>query len=408
MTMISIEDAYRLVVDNLPPRQAERVHFQAAQGRVLAEDLHAGMDIPPFNRAAVDGYALRSADVRSVPAVLAFAGEVRAGSEAVATLASCQAMTITTGAPVPAGADAVQMIEHTQSSPDGRRITVLQGIEPGQNIVPRGYEAATGATVLEAGRALGPAEIAVLATFGHTEVPVWRRPRVAVLATGDELVEVDSEPRNGQIRNSNAYSLTAQLHCLGIKPDYLGIARDNPADLRRKVTEGLDRDVLIISGGASIGPYDFVKSIFKEIGVDILFARVALRPGKPTVFGRRGNTLVFGLPGNPISSFVSFENFVRPALGRMCGLARPDLERVAGELQRTIRQAPGRTALMPAVVSWETSGWKIDPLLWKGSGDIISFSRANALVVFPHDRDSMDRGERVEALLLPDYFMRRR
>jgi molybdopterin molybdotransferase len=408
MTMISIEDAYRLVVENLPARGTERIHFQAAQGRVLSEDLHAGMDIPPFDRAAVDGYALHSADVRSVPAVLALAGEVRAGRQAVSALASCQAMTITTGAPVPAGADAVQMIEHTAISPDGRRITILQGIEPGQNIVPRGHEAAAGTTVLEAGRALGPAEIAVLATFGRTEVPVWRRPRVAVLATGDELVEVDREPRNGQIRNSNAYSLTAQLHCLGIEPDYLGIAWDDPADLQLKVSEGFDRDVLIISGGASVGPYDFVKSIFQEMGVEILFDRVSLRPGKPSVFGRRGNTLVFGLPGNPVSSFVSFESFVRPALGRMCGLARPDLERVEGELQRMMRQTPGRTALLPAVVSWEKSGWKMDPLLWKGSGDIIGFSRANALVVFPHDRDSLARGDRVEALLLPDYFMRRR
>jgi molybdopterin molybdotransferase len=407
MTMISIKDACGMVIDNLPPRQVERIPFQTAQGRVLAEDLHAGMDIPPFNRAAVDGYALRSADVISLPRELVLAGEVRAGGAVTATLASCQAMAITTGAPIPAGADAVQMIEHVQVSPDARRITVLQGIEPGQNIVPCGYEATRGALVLEAGRALGPAEIAVLATFGCTEVSVWRRPRVAVLVTGDELVEVDREPRNGQIRNSNAYSLTAQLHCLGIEPDYLGIALDDPLELRRKVAEGLSRDVLIISGGASVGTYDFVKTVFQEVGVEIFFAQVALRPGKPTVFGHRGKTLVFGLPGNPVSSFVSFETFVRPALGRMCGLARPDLQCVEGELQRTMRQIPGRTAFLPAVASWERGGWQIDPQFWKGSGDIISFSRANALVVFPRDRDLMDRGAKVEALLLPDYFMRR-
>lgn len=408
MKMISIEEALGLVLNKLPPRQAERVHFQAALHRVLAEDLRASMDIPPFTRAAVDGYALRSADVRSAPAVLDLAGEVRAGSESSVALAPGQAIAVTTGAPVPAGADAVQMLEQVQISAENPRVTVLQCVEPGQNIVPRGFEATLGETVLESGCTLGPAEIAVLATFGYTHAPVWRRPRVALLATGDELVEVEATPRAVQIRNSNVYSLTAQLNCLGIEPEYLGIALDEPEDLRCKVVAGLEREVLIISGGASIGPYDLVKGVCEEIGVKILFARVAVRPGKPTVFGCKGDTLVFGLPGNPVSSLVSFENFVRPALGRMCGFARPDLERVEGELQTTIRQVPGRTAFMPAVLSWTKGGWTVDPILWKGSGDIIGFSRSNALVVFPADRAALVRGERVEALLLPDFFTRRR
>ncbi len=406
--MVSIEEARQLVLNRLPPCRTERVHFQAALHRVLAEDLRANMDIPPFNRAAVDGYALRTADVRSTRAVLELAGEVRAGVESGIALAPGQAIAVTTGAPVPSGADAVEMLEQVQISAEGRRVTVLRSIVAGQNIVRRGFEARSDETVLESGRALGPAEIAVLATFGYTHVPVWRRPRVALLVTGDELVEVEGIPGVGQIRNSNAYSLIAQLNCLGIEPEYLGIASDDPEDLRPKVVAGLGREVLIISGGASIGPYDLVKSIFEEIGVEILFARVAVRPGKPTVFGCKGNTLVFGLPGNPISSLVSFENFVRPALGRMCGFARPDLERVEGELLATISQVPGRTAFMPALLAWAGGGWTVNPLRWKGSGDIIGFSRCDALVVFPSDRDKLVRGERVEALLLPDYFMRRR
>ncbi|MGA2263417.1 MAG: gephyrin-like molybdotransferase Glp [Acidobacteriota bacterium] len=408
MDMISIEEAYEIVLANLPPRRVERVEFQSVLNRVLAEELCASMDIPPFNRAAVDGFALRAADVKAGPVDLELVGEVRAGSGASATIAPGQVMAITTGAPVPSGADALQMLEHARSSPDGRRVTILQPVMPGQNIVPQGAEAAVGDTVLEAGRVLGPAEIAVLATFGCTQAAVWRRPRVALLVTGDELVEVQETPRRGQIRNSNAYSLTAQLRCLGIEPEYLGIAWDNPADLRRKVEEGLDRDAMVISGGASVGPYDFIKTVFKELEIKILFTRVAVRPGKPAVFGRKGDVLVFGLPGNPVSSLVSFENFVRPALGRLCGFTRPDLTRIEGELSSTIRQVPGRTAFLPAIASPDGKSWKVSPLPWKGSGDIIGFSRANALVIFPGERNLMASGERAEALLLPDYFMRSR
>ncbi len=408
MNMIGIEEARRLVLDRLPLARAENVPFQAALHRVLADDLRASMDIPPFDRAAVDGYALRSADVRNSPALLDIAGEVRAGGDTAVALGKGQAVAIATGAPIPAGADAVQMLEQVQVSAEGTRITVRQPIAAGQNIVPRGFEAAQGKVVLESGRALGPAEIAVLATFGFTRAPVRRRPRVALLVTGDELVEVDETPRAGQIRNSNAYSLTSQLNCLGIEPEYLGIARDDPDDLRRKVLAGLEREVLILSGGASIGPYDLVKSIFQEVGVSILFSRVAIRPGKPTVFGCKGDTLVFGLPGNPVSSFVSFETLVRPALGRMSGLTKPDLARFEGELRATMRQVPGRTAFLPANLSWTGTDWAVAPLPWKGSGDIIGFSRANALVVFPSDRDALVCGERVDALMLPDYFTRRR
>lgn len=408
MRMISIEEARGIVLARLPRRRAERVHFRAALHRILAEDLCALADVPPFNRAAVDGYALRSADVECVPAALDLVGDVRAGVQSSLALESGQAIAITTGAAVPPGADAVQMLEEVQILDAGRRVSILQSAKPGQNIVSRGFEAKSGEVVLESGRALGPAEIAVLATFGYTHAQVWRRPRVALLVTGDELVEVEGMPRTGQIRNSNAHSLTAQLQCLGIEPEYLGIAQDEPADLRRKIIAGLEREVLIISGGASIGPYDLVKGIMEEAGVEILFAQVAVRPGKPAVFGCRGDTLVFGLPGNPVSSLVAFENFVRPALGRICGFARPDLEKVEGELQTTIRQVPGRTALMPAQLSWTRGGWAVDPLPWKGSGDIIGFSRADALLVFPSDRETLTRGAKVEALLLPDYFIRRR
>ena len=333
-------------------------------------------------------------------------GEIRAGSDITITLEPGQAAVITTGAPVPAGADAVQMSEHTRLSAGSMRVSILQSVAPGDNIVPRGAEAKAGEVVLRAGRVLGPAEIGVLATFGFARVPVYRQPRVGLLVTGDELVESWETPRRAEIRNSNAYSLRAQLACLGIEPEYLGIARDDPAELRRKISEGLEREILIISGGASVGPYDLVKSVFEDLGIKIIFSRVALRPGKPTVFARKGDTLVFGLPGNPVSSFVSFESFVRPALGRLCGLEKPELPRITGQLARTLKQTRGRTSCLPAVVVAEGSGWKIHPLPWKGSGDIIGFSQCNALVIFPGDRDLMTQGELADAVLLPDFFLR--
>jgi len=404
--MISIEEAHRRILDNLPPLRKERVGFQESLGRVLAEDVLADMDVPPFDRAAVDGYALRSVDVRAAPVELELAGELRAGSEADATLGPGQVIAVTTGAPIPAGADAVQWLEHAQHSQDTERVRIRKSLEPGDNIVPRGAEACRGTKVLSAGCTLGPQDLAVLATFGRTRINVWQRPRVAVLVTGDELIEIHETPRRGQIRNSNAYSLSAQVQRMGIQPDYLGIVRDDPVELGRSIAGGLDRDVLIVSGGASVGKYDYLKSVLQDLNVTILFSRVAVRPGKPTVFARNRSALVFGLPGNPVSSFVSFEIFVRPVLGRMCGHSRPDLFRVGGVLQEAMSQAPGRTSFLPAIARWDEGAWRIHPVSWKGSGDMIGFSRSNALVVFPGDRGSISAGEHVESLLLPDFFIR--
>jgi molybdopterin molybdotransferase len=313
-----------------------------------------------------------------------------------------------TGAPVPAGADAVQIVEQTRRSEDGRTVTIFKAVRTGENIVPLGSEATAGETVLESGRVVGPAEIAVLAGFGQIRVNVWKRPRVGLFATGDELVEVHDSPRPDQIRNSNAHSLGAQLRLLGLKPEYLGIARDEKQDLCKRLTEALERDVVILTGGVSMGEYDFVKDVFQDFNIEILFSRVAMRPGKPTVFARSGGKLIFGLPGNPVSAFVAFENFVRPALGRLCGHRNPDLPRVSGRLMLDMRQAPGRTSFLPAWVALEVSGWKVEPLRWKGSADVISFSRANAVAILPANCSFMAKGETIEALLLPDYFDRSR
>jgi molybdopterin molybdotransferase len=312
-----------------------------------------------------------------------------------------------TGAPLPEGADAVQIQEGTDRSANGPQVTIKRPVKPGDNIRPRGSEARRGDIILEADRLVGAAEIAVMATFGLSQVSIWRKPRVAIVSTGDELVDVESSPGPDQIRNTNSHSLAAQLENMQMASDYLGIARDDKEELRRFVAEGLKRDVLLLTGGVSVGRYDYAKEVFRDLGIDIIFTRVAVKPGKPTVFARHGDSLVFGLPGNPVSTFVTFELFVRPALGRLLGYGHPELPRVKGELLDDMRQSPGRTAFLPARVFCEGESWKIQPLSWQGSGDIIGFSRGNGTVIFPGDRDYMAAGERVEAMLLPDFRGRR-
>ncbi len=406
--MISVEEALEILLSNLPERRVEQVGFQEALGRVLAEDLIATCDVPPFERSSMDGYAVRAADVINSPVKLKVVGESRAGGEIAPGIGAGEAVAIMTGAPVPEGADAVEVIEQCEIGDDAREVRILKPVRLRENIASRGSEAKAGAIVLAAGHRVGPAEIAVMATFGYERVKVYGRPRIAIFATGDELVEFYQTPRPGQIRNSNAYCLAAQLRLIGLEPDYLGIVRDDREELRRKMLEGLERDVLIITGGVSMGEYDFVRDVFRDLELEILFSKVAIKPGKPTVFARRGEKLVFGLPGNPISALITFECFVRPAVGRLCGMTAPELPRMHGELLGDMRQSPGRTAYMPAWVTWRDGGWKVEPLLWKSSADIVGFAGANAAFILPKNRDLLRKGEIVEVMLLPDFFVRQR
>ena len=404
--MISIEEALGIVLENVPTRKTERIPFCKSFGRVIAEDITATLDIPPFNRATMDGFAVRSTDVQNAPVELVFGGEARAGGGIPENLKPNEAISIMTGAPVPEGADAVQIIEVCTVSHCESKVTILQPVSPGDNIAPKGREAMAGDVIIKAGCVAGPPEIALLATFGYAEVPVYARPSVAILATGDELVEFDETPRPDQIRNSNTYCLASQLRLLGIEADYLGIARDEKEDLHKKILDGLKRDVLIITGGVSMGEYDFVRDVFEELGIEILFSKVAIKPGKPTVFARRGESLIFGLPGNPLSSMITFECFARPVLGRMCGMKQPELRRMRGVLVEDVRQTPGRTAFLPARVAWTQTGWSVIPISWKNSADMIGFSGANATLIFPGEYDLLSRGEMVEIMLLPDFFTR--
>jgi molybdopterin molybdotransferase len=406
--MITVEEALGIIFSNLPDRKVEQVSFQDSLSRVLAEDLAATSNIPPFNRSAMDGFAVFAADVANAPVELEISGEARAGGGMPETLSRGRAMSIMTGAPVPGGADAVQIVEECRISQDGRKVAISKPVRAGDNIAKLGSEAAAGEIVLKTGHRIGPAEVAVMATFGYESVKVWKRPEIAVFATGDELVEVHQTPRPDQIRNSNAYCLMGQLKYMGLESEYLGIVRDDRDVLRGKMLQGLRKDVLIITGGVSMGEYDYVKDVFEELGLEILFSKVAIKPGKPTVFARKGDTLIFGLPGNPISALVTFECFVRPALGSLCGMAQPELHRMKGELLNDMEQSSGRMAFFPAWVFWDETGLKVEPLQWKSSADIIGFAGANATFIFPRGKSLLKRGEIVEVMLLPDFFFRQR
>ncbi len=401
---ISAEQAFATVMAHVRALPAETVTLGEALGRVLAHDVGSGADLPPFDRAAMDGYALRSADVASLPASLPVAGLVAAGRPREAPLEPGQTVQIMTGAAVPAGADAVLQVEKTRSLDGGTRVELLALVEPGLNVARRGSEVRAGEVVLERGHLVDAAATAVLATVGAARVEVGRRPRVAVLATGDELVDVADTPGPGQIRDSNGPALLALARLAGADPWPLGRVTDDGPRLERRLAEGLQADVLLVAGGVSEGVYDLVEPALERLGVERLFERVAIKPGQPLVFGRRGATLVFGLPGNPVSAQVTFELFVRPALLRMQGAAVATRPTVAARLATPLLNRSRRRNHLPARLRWEDGGFVAQPLRSQGSADVRAHAQAHALLVLEAARTRAEAGESVPALLLPAFL----
>ena len=402
--MIPVAEAIRIVVEETEPLAAGRVALGEALGRVLAEDVFADTDLPPFDRAQMDGYAVRSADLRETPARLRVVGEAAAGGGWRGTLRAGEAVRIMTGAPLPAGADSVQQVEVTREDEAGGTVLIERATEAGQFYVPRGREVRAGERVLEAGEEINAARTAVLASFGYAEVPVRRRPRVAVLATGTELVQVGEKPGEDQIRDSNSYSLAAYARLAGAAVERLPFASDDPELLRREIEAAAARsDLLVLSGGVSMGRYDFTKAALHALGAEIFFERVALRPGKPTVFARLPEgCLVFGLPGNPVSVSVTFNLFARTALRRMQGSreAAPREERAV--LSRAAKGAAGRASYLPAALSTDAEGRLLaEPLKWGGSSDFVAFARADALAVVPEGAWTLAAGSVVGVVRLP-------
>ena len=400
--MLSFAEARQLVItqsqSRANPRSALAVPIAEALGHVLAQEIRSDREYPPFDRSTRDGYAVRAEDA-SQGGQLHCVGEIKAGDTVSEPLAPGTCVQIMTGAAVPVGADAVVMIEFTERS--GDTISFGRPTQVGQNIVPHGSEAHAGDLALSPGLRLGYAELAVAAQVGATSLPCYQRPRVAILSTGDEVVPITDTPGPFHIRNSNTISLSAQVQLAGGDPVPLVNARDRVDDLAAKIEQGLREDILVLSGGVSMGKYDLVESVLKGMGAEFFFDAVALRPGKPTVFGRCRNTLVFGLPGNPVSTMVTFQLFVIPTIDILGGAKARPLPLLEATLVERIQEKAGLTHFLPARVEWVQSSAlspEVRPLRWQGSGDIATLTRANCFLVVPADQPSINAGDKVSVL----------
>jgi len=401
--ILSFEDARHTVEEHaaqLRPHDKELVESLDSAGQVLAEVVSADRNFPAFPRATRDGYAVRAADLARLPAKLHVIGEIKAGAPDVAfTVKTGEAAAIMTGAPAPPGADAVVMIEYT--SRNGDRVEISRGIGAGDNIVPIAAEAKRGDRLLIPGMRLDHAAIAVAASAGKSHLLVYSKPRVAVLSTGDEVVDIDVPPAPNQIRNSNSYSLAVQIQTAGGDPLLMPIAPDEPERLRELIAEGLEADLLLLTGGVSMGKYDLVEQALLDLNAEFFFTGARIQPGKPIVFGRipDGSThkYFFGLPGNPVSTMVTFELFARPMIEALAGMLPRKLIFLRAKLKSEIKAKPGLKRFLPAVLSGEFEDAEVELVRWQGSGDIAATARANCYVVV--DRGDIAAGEWVPVLM---------
>jgi molybdopterin molybdotransferase len=392
---LEFDDARRIVIDTVRPLanalRTELVPLEEAYGRILAEAVHAERDYPALERSLRDGYAVKAKDL---PATLAIRGEVRAGDEAQSPLRDGEALEIMTGAPVPAGADAVVMVEHTSRT--GNEVKIGQAAGAGQFINKRGAEAMAGDELVPARTRLDASHIATLAAMGRMLVPVTVKPRVAILATGDEIVALNEQPGPHQIRNSNSYMLAALVRAGGCEVTILPVARDTKGELLPLLQQGLAHDCLIVTGGVSAGKYDLVKPALCELGVDFKFERVRIQPGQPTAFGIVNAKPVFGLPGNPGSSLVTYHLFARPALELIAGAADVVLPLLSARFAAPFRHKGGLTRFLPARLTED--GQHLRHISWQGSSDIPALAKANCFLVADHDRESWAAGDSIRVM----------
>ena len=411
--ILGFEEAYEVVAQHAGglrtiARNSESVALLDALGRTLAEDIIADRDFPPFPRATRDGFAIRAQDLQAASPELKIVGEIRAGGELSAGLTRLQtgeAISIMTGAPVPEGADAVVMVEYSQRQ--NQRVRFSKSALAGENIVPRGSEAKAAAVLAAKGTVIGHPQIALAAAVGKSLLAVAFRPKIAILPTGDEVIPIDAEPAAHQIRNSNSFSLAAQVIAVGGEPTQLSIAPDETQTLRKLIEHGLQCDLLLMSGGVSAGDYDLVEDALAAFSPEFLFTGVQIQPGKPLVFGRarktgsaNGLTYFFGLPGNPISTMVTFELFVRPMVRALSGTTAERMRSAKARLRAPVKVTAGLTRFLPARLSGEWNDAEIAPVKWQGSGDIAAFACADCLLVIPPDREQFDVGETMTVVLL--------
>jgi molybdopterin molybdotransferase len=406
--MLPFPEALATVLDHAlalqPERRTESARLDAASGRILAQPVVADRDQPSFDRSTRDGYALRAADTVHPLRVI---GSIRAGDHWTGpALAEDEAVEIMTGAPVPAGADAVIMVEHATLAADHLQIDPTRTLHPGENIVPRAAEAHAGDVLLPAGRLLGAAEIAVAASCGQAELQVFTRPTVAIISTGDELVELDTAMEPWQIRNSNSYALAALVRDAGGIPARLAIARDSFAELKERIERALAADLILLSGGVSMGKYDLVEQVLAELGAEFLFTGALIQPGKPVVFGRlptfdprRPWVYFFGLPGNPVSTQVCFHLFAAPLLRALAGRTEIAPRFVEARLAEPVKGGSKVTRFLPAELGGDWQGITVRVVSWQGSGDVAANARGDCYAVLPAEVATFPAGTTLRVLL---------
>jgi molybdopterin molybdotransferase len=394
-----LEDALKVILDTVPVLGIEKINLLDALGRVLAEDIVADRDNPPWDNSAMDGFAVRYQDIKqeyavTTPTMLKVIEDVPAGRFASKTVGKGEAIRIMTGAALPQGADTVLKIEDTEATPD--TVKVFKPELQGANIRPQGEDVRKGDCIIPEGKVIRPAEAGMLAILAKPFVFVYQRPRVAILSTGDELADLDERLTDEKIINSNSYGIAAAVREAGGLPHLLGIAKDNPADLKAKIGQGLNADILVLSGGVSMGDYDFTKPVFQELGGDMNFWKLAIRPGQPVAFGKIGKTLAFGLPGNPVSSMVTFEQLVRPAMLQMCGhkvLTRPVVQAV---FQERFSKRPDRRHFLRGILWMERGMLMVRTTGPQGSGILTSLVKANGLIDIPVEVEKLKPGDVVD------------
>jgi molybdopterin molybdotransferase len=396
---LKVSEAQQIIIDAVGTMGVESVALAQSLGRVLGEDVRANRDQPPYDVSAMDGYALRSADVGNVPVTLAVSEDIKAGDMPSKTVQAGQCARIMTGAPVPQGADAVLRVEDTQALSDGR-VQINCSVKIGNDIRYRGESMRDGEVVLTAGTEIVPGVVGMLAMVKAANIKVYRQPRVAILSTGDELEGLNDAFDANKIPDANSYALMAQVQALGIQPVLLGIARDDPDELRRHLQTGLQYDALLVSGGTSVGVHDYVRPTLQALGVEMKFWRVSMKPGHPMAFGSTDKTFVFGLPGNPVSSMVCFEQFVLPALRRMMGCPRLHRRTVAARLTHDVKHKHSRTEFVRVTLRSEEGGYAATSTGAQGSGILPSMAKADGLLVVPASGQGLAAGQQVLVQLL--------
>ncbi|MCP4363734.1 MAG: molybdopterin molybdotransferase MoeA [Planctomycetes bacterium] len=399
--MIGVDEAYRIIQENVSALPHRTVGIREAAGHCLAEDVVSDIDMPPYDKSAMDGYAVIAED--AVPdAELEMIENIVAGYVPTKTVRRGQVSKIMTGASVPLGADSVIKVEETETLGTGR-VRLLKEVKWGANICITGEDFKAGDLVLKKGKELRPQEIGVLAMVGAKKVKVFSTPRLGIISTGDELVGVNQRPKAGQIRDSNSYSLYAQAVQTRADVDMLGSARDKKSEILSLLKKGLRRNIVLLTGGVSLGEYDIVVDVLQDAGVEIFFHKVALRPGKPIVFGRTKQTLVFGLPGNPVATYVNFELFVRPAIRRMMGFQDAQRMVIKAELEVDIARKRTRREYRPACLRMDSGKFYVAPVEWHGSADLLGATRGNSLLILPEDKSPLSSGDEVDVMVTGEF-----